>query len=93
MQIFIIEHDESGYYAFAPELPGCHSQGDTFEEARSNVAEAITLYLSTLDEEDRSELSVLIPEEEEDEKRNIMKISEAVFDEWDNDTDSIYDAL
>jgi predicted RNase H-like HicB family nuclease len=47
----IIEHDESGYYAFAPELPGCHSQGDTFEEARSNVAEAITLYLSTLDGE------------------------------------------
>jgi hypothetical protein len=35
----------------------------------------------------------LIPEEEEDEKRNIMKISEAAFDEWDNDTDSIYDAL
>jgi predicted RNase H-like HicB family nuclease len=58
MQIFIIEHDESGYYAFAPELPGCHSQGDTFEKARSNVAEAITLYLSTLNEEDRSELSV-----------------------------------
>jgi predicted RNase H-like HicB family nuclease len=54
----IIEHDESGYYAFAPELPGCHSQGDTFEEARSNVAEAITLYLSTMDEEDRKELSV-----------------------------------
>ena len=35
----------------------------------------------------------LIPEEEEDEKRNIMKISEAAFDEWNNDTDSIYDAL
>jgi hypothetical protein len=35
----------------------------------------------------------LIPEEEADEDRSIMKISEAVFDEWDNDTDSIYDAL
>ena len=35
----------------------------------------------------------LIPEEEADEKRNIMKISEAAFDEWNNDTGSIYDAL
>jgi predicted RNase H-like HicB family nuclease len=54
----VIEHDESGYYAFAPELPGCHTQGESFEEAKANIAEAIDLYLSTLDYEDRSEIGV-----------------------------------
>lgn len=45
----VIEQDEYGYYAFAPELPGCHSQGSNFEEADSNIREAIDLYLETLD--------------------------------------------
>ena len=54
----VIEHDKSGYYAFAPELPGCHTQGDSFEEAKANIAEAIELYLSTMDSEERSEIGV-----------------------------------
>jgi len=29
----VIEKDEHGYYAFCPELEGCQSQGDTFEQA------------------------------------------------------------
>ncbi len=44
----IIEKDEYGYYAFCPELPGCHSQGDSTEEALENVKEAVDLYLETL---------------------------------------------
>ena len=43
----VIEKDEDGYYAFAPELPGCQSQGRTFEEAESNIKEAVELYLET----------------------------------------------
>ena len=31
-----------------PALPGCHSQGDTLQEAQRNVTEAIELYLETL---------------------------------------------
>jgi len=50
----VIEQDEDGYYAYAPELPGCHSQGTTFEEADSNIREAIDLYLETLDPADRT---------------------------------------
>jgi hypothetical protein len=34
----------------------------------------------------------LIPEEE-DGGQVVMKLSESAFDEWDNDSDSIYDAL
>jgi predicted RNase H-like HicB family nuclease len=45
----VIEQDKYGYYAYAPELPGCHSQGASFEEADSNIREAIDLYLETLD--------------------------------------------
>lgn len=30
-----------------PALPGCYSQGETLEEARSNVAEAIRAYLES----------------------------------------------
>ena len=49
----IIERDEYGYYAYCPELEGCQSQGDTFEEVMKNIAEAIQLYLETLPENER----------------------------------------
>ena len=34
-----------GYIAFVEELPGANSQGDTLEEARSNLREAVQLVL------------------------------------------------
>jgi len=34
-----------GYIAFVEELPGANTQGDTMEEARENLAEAVTLVL------------------------------------------------
>ena len=48
----IIEHDESGYYAFCPELEGCQSQGDTMEEVIANIKEAVDLYVETLSPEE-----------------------------------------
>lgn len=47
-----IEKDEHGYYAYCPALEGCQTQGDTFEEALSNIKEAIELYIETLDEDE-----------------------------------------
>ena len=47
---FIIEKDEHGYYAHYHELPGCQTQGDTYDEVMANIKEAIELYLETLDE-------------------------------------------
>jgi len=41
----IIEKDQYGYYAFCPELKGCHTQGDSLEEVLENIKEAIELYL------------------------------------------------
>lgn len=39
---------EGGYIAFVPSLPGCHSQGESLEEAEKNIKEAIQLYLESL---------------------------------------------
>jgi predicted RNase H-like HicB family nuclease len=44
----LIEHDADGYYAYCPELPGCQTQGETFEETMRNIREAAELYLETL---------------------------------------------
>lgn len=44
----IIEQDEDGVFAYCPELKGCHTQGDSVEEALSNLREAAELYLETL---------------------------------------------
>ncbi len=36
---------EGGYIAFVEELPGANTQGETLEEARENLAEAVALIL------------------------------------------------
>jgi predicted RNase H-like HicB family nuclease len=48
----IIEEDENGFFAYCPELKGCHSQGDTNDEALENIKEAIDLYLETISSDD-----------------------------------------
>jgi len=44
----VLEYDPEAesYSAVCPELPGCASAGDTEEEARRSIEEAIQLYLS-----------------------------------------------
>jgi predicted RNase H-like HicB family nuclease len=45
----IIEPDETGGYVVScPSLPGCHSQGETIDEALANIREAIELYLEVI---------------------------------------------
>ena len=41
---------EGGYWAICPEVPGANGQGETIEEAKNNLREAIELIL-----EDRRE--------------------------------------
>jgi predicted RNase H-like HicB family nuclease len=52
----VIEKDDEGYYAYCPELTGCQSQGETFEEVLANIREAAELYLETLSAEERGNL-------------------------------------
>jgi len=52
----LIEKGEDGYFiADVPELPGCHTQGETKEELLANIKEAIELYLEVQDERYLSE--------------------------------------
>jgi predicted RNase H-like HicB family nuclease len=51
----VVEKDEHGFFAYCPELEGCHSQGASLEEVMDNIKEAIELYLETLSEEERKE--------------------------------------
>ena len=44
----LIEKDSNGYFAKCLDLVGCHTQGDTYEEAVANMKEAIALYLEDL---------------------------------------------
>lgn len=39
----VIEKDKDGYFVFYPELQGCYTQGNTYEEALENVEDAISL--------------------------------------------------
>jgi predicted RNase H-like HicB family nuclease len=40
--------EEGGYTVTVPSLPGCISEGDTYDEALANIKEAIALYLESL---------------------------------------------
>ena len=53
MQVKVILEpaEEGGYTVYVPSLPGCISEGDTEEEAISNIKEAIELYLEPIEDE------------------------------------------
>jgi len=46
--VIICPDEDGGYVASVPVLPGCHTQGDTLEETRAHVKEAIDGYLKVL---------------------------------------------
>ena len=48
----VFSEDKQGCYVYCPELPGCHSQGGNFEEAKANIREAIDLYLETMSKDE-----------------------------------------
>jgi predicted RNase H-like HicB family nuclease len=41
---------DEGYSVYFPGLPGCWSQGETEQEALSNIADAIKEYLAALEQ-------------------------------------------
>ena len=54
MKIRAIVHkaDEGGFWAEVPALPGCVTQGETMDEIRTNLIEAIELWLEAGDPSD-----------------------------------------
>ena len=57
----IIEKDADGFFvADCPDLAGCHIQGETLEEAITNIRDAIKLHVQIM-KEDNEEIPQLEP--------------------------------
>ena len=52
VRVILEPSDEGGYTVSVPALPGCISEGNSREEAISNIQEAITLYLETVEDDE-----------------------------------------
>ncbi|RMG70163.1 MAG: type II toxin-antitoxin system HicB family antitoxin [Nitrospirae bacterium] len=46
LKVIIHEAEEGGYWAEIPSIPGCATQGETFDELLSNIYEAVEGCLS-----------------------------------------------
>jgi len=46
LKVVVHEAEEGGYWAEVPAIPGCATQGDTFEELLANLYEAVEGCLS-----------------------------------------------
>lgn len=51
LKVVIREAEEGGFWAEVPAIPGCATQGDTFEELLSNIYEAVEGCLSVENQE------------------------------------------
>lgn len=50
--VFEEDTEVGGYTVTIPSLPGCISEGDTFEEAAQNIQEAAELYLAVMSQKE-----------------------------------------
>ena len=64
LKVVVHEAEEGGYWAEVPSIPGCVTQGDSFDELLSNLYEAVEGCLSV----DIQEITV-------SEKDKIMEIA------------------
>ena len=45
LKVIVHEAEEGGYCVTVPALPGCISEGDSYEEALENIKDAIRLHV------------------------------------------------
>ena len=64
LKVIVHEAEEGGYWAEVPAIPGCATQGDSFEELLQNLYEAVEACLS-----------VEVKEPEGDGKRRVLEIA------------------
>jgi predicted RNase H-like HicB family nuclease len=51
LRVILEPSDDGGYTVIVPALPGCISEGNSVDEALSNISEAIELYLEPMDDD------------------------------------------
>ena len=49
LKVIFEPSEDGGYTVHVPALPGCVSEGDTLDEARANIREAIALWLEDVE--------------------------------------------
>ncbi|MCX5889780.1 MAG: type II toxin-antitoxin system HicB family antitoxin [Deltaproteobacteria bacterium] len=59
IKVIVHEAEEGGYWAEVPAIPGCATQGETFEELLKNLYEAVEGCLAVNVEEPKSDGRVL----------------------------------
>jgi predicted RNase H-like HicB family nuclease len=62
VKVVLEASDEGGYTVYVPSLPGCISEGETIEEALTNIQEAIELYLEPVEDDLVIEETALVQE-------------------------------
>ncbi len=85
----VFEPTETGYSVYFPDLPGCISYGENFEEAQKQAAEALGLHIYGM-EKDGDEISAPSKTPQVDPETADGYIVEPVTaiiecDEWDSD--------
>jgi len=60
-QVIYQEDPDGGFVATVAGLPGCHTQGETVEETKENIKEAIDVYLECL-KANRGKIQAKTPE-------------------------------
>ena len=64
VKVVVHEAEESGFWAEVPAIPGCATQGETFEELLQNLYEAVegclSIYVQTAKTTDRQRILEII---------------------------------
>ncbi len=51
IRVLLESSNEGGYTVYVPSFPGCISEGETVEDALTNIREAIELYLEPVEDD------------------------------------------
>jgi predicted RNase H-like HicB family nuclease len=51
VKVVLEPSEEGGFTAYVPSLPGCISEGETVDDALTNIQEAIALYLEPVEDD------------------------------------------
>ena len=73
----VVEKTNTSYSAYMPDVPGVASVGDTFNELRENIQEAVDLYLET-----SRQFGDNLPEIFSEEYQLVFKFDIQTFMEW-----------
>ena len=64
VKVVLEPSEEGGFTAYVPSLPGCISEGESEEDALTNIQEAIALYLEPVEDDWVAEENAVVKEVE-----------------------------